>query len=733
MRTRHAALLSVAALLLGACSSGSSGVGPTDTTSGNGAPPPVTRPAFRPMFQPADGILPYPTDLFLNGSVDGTVNFPTLAVTPNGAAVNALDGFGVNGEITVRFSAPIDADTLSAPGAVTVLETTMRTVVASATSIARVPVGVRRLLLPDVDYSIQVSDAADARGQVLSIKPLLPLTPSSGGAIDGAPPGLVDNGGVGYLVILTSAIQATDGTPAQADNDYAGIKQAIGANPAAPSPGCGVMPTATAAALCSATVPQLLIAAGAHIPLDAVTLTFSFTTESTRDALVEMAGQIMDGTAPTIAAQALPNGQGGILTSRDLLDPTHTNPFLSGNADVYAGMITLPYFLPTPADASVSMPAPPLTGQWLSADAVSLVPGQAGSHYVTRYNPVAAVTHPQTIPVLITVPNNRLRPVAGWPVVIFVHGITRNRTDALALSEAYARAGIAVAAIDLPLHGIAPTDATAFLRNAATPERTFDADYIDNTTGLPPGDGIVDGSGRNFIQITSPITSRDNLRQGVLDQIGLARALGDPNSVIVGGSGPLLAPFDPDSISLSGQSLGGIVGATVASLDSDITDFALSVPGGLITDLLLQSQTFGPPIGGGVAAKLGPDTLLYRAFFRDAQAAADAGDPVNHFAIAAASKPVLLHKVIGDTVVPNSATDRLIVVGGLSKVIGPGFIAPRSYVTFTTGTHGSLLDPTASAQLTLEMQTEFVRFAAAHGAGSLVTDPTYVDPSPTVP
>ena len=237
MRTRHAAILSVAALLLGACSSGSSSIGATDTTSGNGAPPPVVRAPFRPVFQLAEGLLPYPSDLFLNGSTDGTVNFPSLAVTPNSVSVNALDGFGVNGEITVHFSMAIDPATLSAPGAVTVIETTMRTVVASATSIGRVPVGVRRPLAPGVDYTVSVSDAADARGQVLSIKPLKPLTPSTGGALDGAPPGLVDNSGVGYLVILSSAIKATDGTPALPDNDYAGIKQAIGANPAAPSPG----------------------------------------------------------------------------------------------------------------------------------------------------------------------------------------------------------------------------------------------------------------------------------------------------------------------------------------------------------------------------------------------------------------------------------------------------------------------------------------------------------------
>ena len=261
MRIRHAAILSLAAVVLGACSSGSSTIGATDTSSGNGAPPPVVRAPFRPIFQLAQGMLPYPTDLFMNGSVDGTVNFPALAVTPNGAAVNTLDGFGVNSEITVRFSMPIDATTLATPGAITVIETTMRTVIASATSVGRVPIGVRRILVPGTDYTATVSDAADARGEVLSIKPLKPLTPSTGAALEGAPAGLVDNSGVGYLVVLTSAIKATDGTAALPDNDFAGIRQAIGANPAAPSPGCAAITDPQGAAVCAATVPQLLITA----------------------------------------------------------------------------------------------------------------------------------------------------------------------------------------------------------------------------------------------------------------------------------------------------------------------------------------------------------------------------------------------------------------------------------------------------------------------------------------
>ena len=742
MRTLHAATLVAAALLLGGCSAGNSGaLGTTNPLSGNGAPPPpATAAAFRPLFQVALGIFPYPTDLFLNGSVDGTVSAPVLQVTPNVASVNALDGFGVNGEITVRFSKPINAASLAARGAVTVLETRMLTLISSPTSIARVPIGVRRPLFPGVDYTVSLSSAVDAGGQVLSITPLKPLTPSSGGVFFGPanppppflPPTSLDASGVGYLVILTAAITATDGTPALPDNDYAAIRTAVGVpNPANPSAGCATAAlSALLQAVCGATAPHLLIAAGAGIPLQAIALTFSFTTESTRDTLVQMATGIENAATPApIVARGLPNGAGGILTTKNILDPTGKIPALIGNAGVYEGTITLPYYLPTPADATAANPAPPLNGQWLSAAPFSLVPGQTGTQYVTRYNPTPAVTHMVTVPLLMTIPNTGSKPAAGWPVVIFVHGLEGNRTNALYIAESYARAGIAVAAIDLPLHGIPPGDPFAPLRIPGVTERTFDADYRS-------GPGNFDPSGINFLlaAVESPITGRDNLRQGIVDELALAQAL--PAATVVGGAGiPLATPFDSTRISLSGLSLGAIIGTSVASLPSNIQSFGVSVPGGLISDILLTSPAF-TAIPGAIAAKLGPNTLLFRVFFRDAQAAVDAGDPVNHVALAAAAKPLLLHKVVSDGVVPNTATDRLIALGALLKANTNAHAWPAgSYVTFTRGVHSSLLNPQpvgvnplVAGAVTQEMQTEFVEFAAVNGAGFAIVDKTYVEP-----
>jgi dienelactone hydrolase len=742
MRTLHAAVsLALSAVLLGGCFSNSSSSGsnndpgPTNPSSGNNAPSTPAPAAFRAQFQPGQGVLPYPTDLFMNGSADGTLNAPVLSVTPNVTFVNMLDGFSTTSPITATFSAPVDAATLSAAGAITVVEATMATI-ATPTTVARVPIGARRVLTRGVDYSVGLSTAVDGLNQVVQITPLKPLTPSTGGRMTqlpaGAPAGTVDVGGVGYVVLLTNAIRSTGGTAAAPDTDYAQLRTVILGTTGTPNPAnCAAITDPTSNGLCQQIAPQLALGAavGGVNPANVV-LSFAFTTQGTRDTLVQMATAVNNlATPPALALQGLPRPGGGLLTTKNILDPAGTNPALTGNANVYAGTITLPYYLGTPADATASNPAPPLTGQFLSATPVSLLPGVnctttpgSCSRFLTRYNPVPAKTRDVTIPVLVTLPNAATKPASGWPVVVFVHGLGGNRSNMLAIAESYASAGFAVVAIDQPMHGITPTDSAAALRVPGVPERTFDVDYVNNTTRLPPGGDGVDPSGANFIQVPSPVTSRDNLRQSTIDHLTLAKAL--PTAVAAGNTGPL---FDGTRIHLSGQSLGGITGTNVASLPSAIVSAALSVPGGGIMRLLLDSPTFGPSISAAVAAQLGNNTLLYNAFFRDAQASVDAGDPLNHMVAAVAAKPVLLHKVVGDTVVPNSATDRLIAAGNLAKATGAGTWPSDSYVTFTQGSHGSLLAPGNTAAVTVEMQRQFVGFALAGGTGFQVTDATAVE------
>ena len=47
----------------------------------------------------------------------------------------------------------------------------------------------------------------------------------------------------------------------------------------------------------------------------------------------------------------------------------------------------------------------------------------------------------------------------------------------------------------------------------------------ETNTTLPPADGNIDASGAQFINLTSTITSRDNLREGAADLINLVATL----------------------------------------------------------------------------------------------------------------------------------------------------------------------------------------------------------------
>ena len=81
MSIRFASALLLAGFLLGGCSGSSSdGIGPTNPQSGNGTPtraPGGVGDLQALSFRPTSGVLPFPTDLYFNGSTDGTLNLPS--------------------------------------------------------------------------------------------------------------------------------------------------------------------------------------------------------------------------------------------------------------------------------------------------------------------------------------------------------------------------------------------------------------------------------------------------------------------------------------------------------------------------------------------------------------------------------------------------------------------------------------------------------------------------------
>ena len=674
------------------------------TKDGDPSPPPPTE-VFKAEFNTTSGALPYPTDLFFSGSTDGTLEPPaSIAWRPasNRAALSALDGWSTTAPISTRFSMPLNASTLSGT-TVRVVELYLSNTTKAPAQGAELPSGVAspvsRVLVAGTDYSATVSDDVDSEGRILRITPLKPLTPSTGAT------------NMGYLVVLTNGIQSTDGKTATADDQYASYKNA----PADCSNFSGAA-QATDNALCRLTKAHLAIAQAVGTPANNVVLTWSFSTQSVDDTLAVL--RLMATPQPITV---VPTG----------MTTQQANAALQGKANIYVGATTTPYYL-TPA-ASPTDRASVLTKFWTAAGAPP-VPGlDPTSRNLTRFNPVPLKVADQRIPVIVTVPNATaaggacVKPAAGWPVVIVQHGITGNRTQALAMADSYADACFVVAAIDLPLHGLKPdydedgngVDDTSPLYCSSTTanpvcmgaiERTFDVDLVNNGTSAATSDGKVDSSGAHFINLPSPLTSRDNTRQAEADLIVLARTVQNLDL-----TGDAVADIDPTRVHLTGLSLGAIVG-TVASKFADFATFTGSAPGGVITRLLLDSPTFGPVIRAGLSSQLVINSYVYNLFMNDVQTAIDSADPINHVLGAQANNPYHLQEITGDTVVPNSATDRLILAGDLRKLttVGPNAVAAGdgAYTLFTAGSHGTLFDPTASLPATVEAQTQAVTFGA---------------------
>lgn len=723
MRIRYAATALVAGLMLGACSgSGSDSIGATDPTSGNGDPgsPPAGVGSFKALFQPSAGVLPYPTDLYFNGSTDGTLNLPAsiAAFTPHFASVNALDGYSTTADITLRFSGPIDAATLAA---------NVRVIRASIDNGTKATTGVLGILQPGVDYSISVSPDIDAGGATMLIRPLRPLVGSTGGTNNG------------YLVLVTSGVRSTTGAAATPDTEYLTIRTAAIADITAglPLPTCASISTATPAGVtlngvCKLTWAHLRIGAALAIAPTSVIASWSFSTQSIQDTLGFLAATTT--ARPYTVTASSP--------------PFSTTAFigLPGIVNLYNGTLNVAYFLSVPTQAN---PTAVLTRPWQAAGS-SPVPGiDPASRNLTRFNPVPGATTSLDIPMLVAVPNVGLKPGAGWPVVVWIHGFPRDRTDALLVADTMASRGFATIAIDLPLHGITPSSAAYAQPFAQTPiERTFNLDFQTNGqlgVPAPPGGDGVDTTGVNFLNLANGLVQRDNARQGVADNIALIRTIPTIDIDPATNPGP---DFDGGRIHVIGYSLGGThAGNLLGLLGAEVKASALPSAAVMLTDVIQQSVIYRPIINNLLAAQGIPaNTTLYRTFFRNLQAAFDSADVVNYAPTIAgplaAGRSVFVSVFEGgvggfvtDNTVPVSATRRLIdTVGGtgVARVnsVGLNVVSGTNggYVPFSQGIHNSLLDPGPSPQATFELQREIADFFLSDGDNIVIADGTVIAP-----
>ena len=729
MQARLSLLLALSSsLLLSACGGGSNSsraVDVTPATNSNGGP---TTGVITANFNPAGGVVPFPTNLLFSGTHDLTLNIPVANPANYGdpaVALNALDGFSPVAPWSTSFSTPVAASSVIPGVTVRMFEVTLTGPGGGVTGI------VHELQAPQ--EFVAVLAPSDSTGRTLAIVPTAPLKQltsymvvilGNGGHLNpGQAPGITDAAG-------------NDVTP---DTTYFLAKRhaalCTGGHSTDP-----LLPDASACAL----EPLRQLTNSQEFAVDQfdqgttdqrIVLSWVATTQSITPVMQVVQGRVEQSPAPTM--HVVPTG----------LNLSQINSALPPVADVLVGVLGVPYYLTAPSAAN---PTAALSSFWQAAPGAYIPPFNAfgldpTSTNVTVYNPFPVPTSAQVIPVLMTVPNansGHTKPASGWPVVIFQHGVTRVRTDMFAIAGALSAQGFAVVAIDAPLHGI--TDPTSPLyRNQllagspaaalVTGERTFDMDFENNDTGAQGPDGKIDSSGIYFINLSSLLTSRDNLRQANSDLMELTRAI--PTLTYTGGQ-----DFDGSRIEFVGQSLGSIIGTAFMAMEPHVHVGVLNVPGGGIARLLDASPAFGPSIHAGLAAAgLTQGTLNYDAFMTAAQTVADSGDSIN-FAFATAGKSILAQEVVGDAthapdqVIPNhvpgaplSGTDPLIAALGLSTITqttqAPSI---RGVVRFTQGTHGSLLDPSSSPAVTVEMQTEMASMIASGGTTVIVANPSVI-------
>jgi hypothetical protein len=733
-----AAAIFATALLAAGCSSSADNapdVGPTDPTMGNGAPPTTgSLSPDRALFSPNQGVLPYPHDAYFTPSpgvpTDGTLNLPSSAFFPatvripgtttTEPVVNALDGFSTQAPIKLRFSSAVDITTAAA--GIRLVEVHIDPATKATVGFPVTSSPVRRVLVQDVDYRAEIAPNIDAGGALVQLVPIRPLLPNNDA------PGATRPRDIGYMVLVTNSLRATNGNAYAADADYATIKSAALTNT------CATITNARLNALCGLARAHFGAAQAAGVNPTTVIVSSSFSTQSVDTVLRVISGTVAASPAPATLVLPVPVATTGAITG----------PAGPNLANLHVATITLPYYLSPPVAPPTGTGTEPLTNFWRAANPPPAAAGlqdPKNERNLTRFNPFPAVTTQLTVPMLIGIPRApAVKPASGWPVVIYQHGITEDRATLALIADATAAAGFIIVGIDLPLHGIMPSDPLYALSptnpaNAALPapfrvgEPTFNVDYVNNISLAAGPDGVVDPSGQHFINLASTLTSRDNIRQAVANLIALTRAV--PTLDLDGN--PATDDIDETNIRFFGWSLGGIVGSAYAGTPgaAPIKAVALFAAGCGIMETLRQSPGYSPILNNGLAAAGIPTgSSIYYEFVHAAQAAVDSGDGCNYAANWAA-KPTLLQMIQGtpgvatkpsDRAVPNSSTLRLAELLGVPTIttttVNPAGV--KGLTRFTEGGHGTIALPASSSGLEtlasyVEARTELASFLASGG------------------
>lgn len=630
-------------------------------------------------FDPAARVVPLPNALLMDPAT-GRVNVPEACGEQPGsaaarlrAALNQLDGFGTSKvNLVATFTAPVEPASLE--GRVFLVRLAERGVPLTSFE-GPVPVDVvpatSRRFAPDC---VSTSEVAN-----VTLRPRAPLAEASRYAVV-LLAGIEAEGGSVFEPSATWALVRQEAAPVQFSEGAEPREVTYNATPFDPNidedraslEGLDLLWRAHAPLL--GTIEQLApaLVPGDDLVRDDILLAWAFDTQTLSDpfnpAVEGSPAAQLASVSSTLTVPPPVAGEGAPLSVEQFFDLALPDvPCSALGCDAMGFVYAASAVSEAPSFVSPSF----LSGD--DCDAATEVPAGAFS------DPLApAKSCDRGISVIAVLPSEPPGP-SGYPTVMFAHGLGRSKEDVFAIAGALASGGIAVVAFDAVDHG----------------ERAvqISTDAALGCDGPGAGKPCLDAFGPTCApQCFAPIlsadlpTTRDHLRQTVLDQLQLERVL--EACATPGACGQL--QVDPARLAYVGQSLGALIGSVSVAVGRTLDTGVLNAGGADWVQVLTDTATpaircplVDSLIGSGVLTGeawnggANPNALcLSEAWkseprFQEFAAAArwilDPVDGINYAGRYAEGEPaVLIAEVIDDAVVPSSATAGFATALGLS-------------------------------------------------------------------
>ena len=635
---------------------------------------------------PAYGTTPFPTDALRDGDRLGRITGLDAIAGRNAdlvaAHIAALDGFGLRPLVELFLDGDLDPATVPA----------------------------RTTELTDAAVLVDVDPTSPGRGQVVAMdwrydaaRRVLAGSPASGSVL---------REGTRYAAFVTTQIRATSGDAIEPSSALTALATATATAAAT-----------TRAAAATSAAPVTLAAMARAAPAVSAAPALPARWATTAEAYVELTAKLTDDDRIAgLAVFTTEHATAPLLAARNLIETAPPPELVFANPRlIFAGTPALDRILGRATRATDGPRAglerwgnDNLTG--IAHDHVGVV--ATGTISVIRFRgndtgtdgpedeafQLDSTGAPQIIatdriPITIIVPA-AAPPAAGYPVVIYGHGLGAGRDQLLSFAEPLTSQGYVVVGIDMFGHGsrFDPIDEVAnmskqlraFTGEAAAP------DGFGDRTGLATQLEFFEG-------FRAVAAVRDAIRQSALDLSRVTQLLQRADLDLSALMGPGGVPrLDTRRIAYLGESFGTVVGTVFAAIEPDIDLFVLDVPGGGIVDLLMPtSAEIGAIALPYVQTVYDPPTQLDRwnPLIGLMQAVIDGADPLTYaphvlrdrFAIGGQTlgpRSVVAIEVIGDQVLANVGTDALAQGLGLD-VLAPYLDLPAGLATVASPAAGN--------------------------------------------